>query len=137
MEKEIKEMFDLAMAARENAYAPYSHFKVGAVCKMKDGTFVTGCNVENSSYGATICAERNAMFKAISMGYKIGDFDCLLEVGDTPGICYPCGMCRQVMSEFYKPSDKIILCNIKGDYHVYRLDEILPYAFDKEDLKNV
>ena len=137
MNSNYKELFAKALNARDNAYASYSHFKVGACVLMKDGKMFTGCNVENASFGATNCAERTAIFKAISEGYEAGDFDKLLVLGDTDGLCYPCAICRQVMNEFFEKDSEIIVCNIKGDYKVYRFEELLPFAFEKEDLGNV
>lgn len=134
MDSKYKELYEKALNARNNAYAPYSNFKVGACVLMKDGKMFDGCNVENASYGATICAERNAILKAVSMGYKYGDFDKLLVLGDTKGLCYPCALCRQVMNEFFEKTCEIIVCNIKGDYKVYRFEELLPFAFEKGDL---
>lgn len=135
MGKDIyKIMYEKALEASKNAYAPYSNFKVGACVLMKDGTLIQGCNVENASYGLSNCAERTAIFTAIAKGYKKGDFDKLIEIGNTDGLCYPCGACRQVMAEFFDKDDEIICGNYKGEYKVYRLEELLPYSFNKEDL---
>ena len=134
IDSKYKELYAKALNARDNAYAPYSKFKVGACVLMKDGAMFDGCNIENASFGATNCAERTAIFKAVSNGYEYGDFDKLLVLGDTKGLCYPCAICRQVMSEFFEKTSEIIVCNIKGDYKVYRFEELLPFAFDKGEL---
>lgn len=126
MEKLIK----AARAARENAYVPYSKFKVGAAVLSKSGKVYVGCNVENASYGLTNCAERTAIFTAVSAGET--DLAALAVVADTIGPTAPCGSCRQVMAEF--GITKIILCNIKGESRVVSLDDLLPYSFTKNDL---
>lgn len=119
------DLIEAAKQARNNAYVPYSNFKVGAAVCTTDGQLYTGCNVENSSYGLTNCAERTAIFKAVSEGHR--DFTALAVVGDTVGPCMPCGACRQVMAEF--GISHIVLANLKGDIAVYTLDELLPSAF--------
>jgi len=98
MDKEIKELFDAAVKVKEKAYAPYSDFHVGSALRTKSGKIFTGCNVENSSYGVTICAERNAIFKMVSEGEQ--EISAILIVGDTEKFLPPCGACRQVMAEF-------------------------------------
>lgn len=129
------EMFRLAKDVRENAYTPYSQYKVGACVLMKNGKMFTGCNVENSSYGLTVCAERNAIFKAVSNGYKPGDFKDILIVTDSKdSIATACGACRQVIVEFFDGDSRIINANLEGDYFELSLEELLPFAFTKEDL---
>lgn len=98
---------NLAKAAAEKAYAPYSNFKVGAAVLTDDGHIFTGCNVENLSYGLTICAERVAITKAVSEGYV--NFTAIAIYGGPEGKAHPCGACRQVMSEFMGPSDRVII----------------------------
>ncbi|MPN10244.1 Cytidine deaminase [bioreactor metagenome] len=126
----MEELIKAARAARENAYVPYSKFKVGAAVLSKSGKVYVGCNVENASYGLTNCAERTAIFTAVSAGET--DLAVLAVVADTIGPTAPCGSCRQVMAEF--GISKIILCNIKGESRVVTLDDLLPYSFTKNDL---
>ena len=121
----IQKLIDCATVAREKSYSPYSCFGVGAALLCEDGTIYEGCNIENASYGLTNCAERTAIFKAVSEGYT--KFKALAVVADTEGPCSPCGACRQVISEFEIPY--IIMANLKGDYTVVELDELLPFRF--------
>ena len=118
-------VLEAALAARNRAYAPYSHFAVGAAVQAKSGVIYSGCNVENASYGLTICAERTALVQAIAAGER--EFSILAVVADTPQPVAPCGACRQVMAEF--GVDIIVLANLAGDVLVYRLEELLPAAF--------
>ena len=118
-------VLEAALAVRSRAYAPYSHFAVGAAVQAKSGAIYSGCNVENASYGLTVCAERNALFQAIAAGER--EFSILAVVADTPQPVVPCGACRQVMAEF--GVDIIVLANLAGDVLVYRLEELLPAAF--------
>ena len=120
-----QELLDAAISARERAYAPYSKFLVGAAVLAKSGKIYTGCNIENASYGLTVCAERNALFSAVGAGER--EFTALCVVGDTEAPISPCGACRQVMAEFKVP--RIILANLKGDVKEYTLEELLPYGF--------
>ena len=121
-----KELLEAALAARERAYAPYSKFLVGAAVRAESGKIYTGCNVENASYGLTVCAERNALFSAVGAGER--KFTALCVVGDTEEPISPCGACRQVMAEFKVP--RIILANLKGDVKEYTLEELLPLSFN-------
>lgn len=116
-----------AQAARENAHAPYSNFRVGAALRAKSGQVYTGCNVENSTYGLTVCAERVAIFKAISEGER--GFDAIAVVADTPVLTPPCGACRQLIWEFCGEVE-IILANLRGQKEVLRTSQILPRPFD-------
>ena len=125
----MEELIKAARAARENAYVPYSKFKVGAAVLSKSGKIFVGCNVENASYGLTNCAERTAIFTAVSAGET--DLTALAVVADTIGPTAPCGSCRQVMAEF--GISKIVLCNVKGESRVVSLDDLLPYSFTKID----
>ncbi len=125
MEKLIEE----AKKARLKAYAPYSNFQVGCAILLNDGTIITGCNVENASYGLSMCAERNAMFKMISMGYCKIDAKKMVIIGDTIDPISPCGACRQVMFELLTSSTEIYLTNLKGDVMKTNIDELLPYSF--------
>ena len=120
-----QELLNAALSARERAYAPYSKFLVGAAVLAKSGKTYTGCNIENASYGLTVCAERNALFSAVGAGER--EFIALCVVGDTEAPISPCGACRQVMAEFKVPC--IILANLKGDVKEYTLEELLPYGF--------
>lgn len=122
----IEKLVKRAIKAKEKAYAPYSNFKVGAVLFGKDGQIFFGCNVENASYGLSMCAERVALFKAVSEGYK--DFELLVLVSDSNEFCPPCGACRQVLWEFSRDL-KIVMLNQKGDTKEINLKELLPHAF--------
>lgn len=121
-----KELLSIADKAMENAYAPYSKFHVGAALLCKDGTVFTGCNIENATYGATNCAERTAIFKAVSEGQR--NFEAIAIVSSGGGETFPCGICRQVMAEF-SPELKIILRDENGTEHIYTLMELLPKSF--------
>jgi cytidine deaminase len=129
---------DLVVAARETrlfAYAPYSGFKVGAALLCDDGKIVAGCNVENATYGLTICAERAAVFKAISEGYRPGQFKAVAVVADTEAPTPPCGACRQILWEFCGDVD-VILANLSAVKDRRRLAELLPSPFDDRLLKS-
>lgn len=121
-----KELINHAKKAMENAYAPYSHFKVGAALLDKNGTVFLGCNIENASYGATCCAERIAVFKAISEG--VTTFEKIAIVSDSKKLTPPCGICRQVLLEFM-PEGAVILENEKGEIKTYTVKELLPVGF--------
>ena len=126
----LPEAVDLVAAARrarENAYARFSNFKVGAALQTADGSIVTGCNVENATYGLTICAERVAMFKAISDGHRA--FTRIAIVADTPTLTPPCGACRQILWEF-GGNLEIILANLDAQQTTYLLEALLPLPFD-------
>ena len=127
---EDKELIEVARKYREFSYSPYSKFKVGAAVLTKQGHVYGGCNLENSSYPVTNCAERTAIFKAVSEGEK--EFAALAVIADTEGPCSPCGACRQVMGEFH--INKIIMANLHGAVKVVTLEELLPYAFSSNDL---
>ena len=126
-----KQLCELAVAMLERAYVPYSHFPVGAALLCKDGTVFTGCNIENAAYGATVCAERTAIFKAVSEGHR--EFDTLVIAGRSDGYCVPCGTCRQVMMEF-APELTVICLNRRGESRKFALRELLPYGFDQSCL---
>lgn len=125
-------LIDEAKKARELAYVPYSKFQVGAALRTKDGQIIKGCNIENASYGLCNCAERTALFKAVSEG--LTEFDLLVVVADTEGPVSPCGACRQVISEFCEPNMEVILTNMKGDIGRTTVKELLPGAFSPKDL---
>lgn len=118
-----------AIEARERAYAPYSHYKVGAALLTTDGKVYTGCNVENAAYGPSMCAERVAVFKAISEG----DFDFMAIAIVTVNGGTPCGVCRQVLREF-APNLTVIIGDLEGNYRVLTLPDLLPHSFGPEDL---
>ena len=129
-ELEIQKLMDCAIKARENAYSPYSHFAVGAALLCEDGTLYEGCNIENASYGLTNCAERTAIFKAVSEGHI--KFKALAVVADTEGPCAPCCACRQVMAEFKIPL--IIMGNLMGNIKIVTIEELLPFSFSECDV---
>ncbi|MDD1367873.1 cytidine deaminase [Bacillus sp. MHSD_36] len=115
------------------AYIPYSKFPVGAALVTKEGKIYTGCNIENASYGLCNCAERTAIFKAVSEGER--DFSYLVITGETDGPISPCGACRQVIAEFCEPKMPVLLTNVKGDEKEVTVEQLLPGAFSVEDLK--
>lgn len=123
------ELIELAEKARENSYAPYSGYRVGAALRSCDGEVYCGCNIECASYSMTCCAERTAFFKAISEG--VSDFIEIAVVGgkeDTESLCFPCGACLQVMSEFCNENFKVIL-KFGSQIKVFRLSELMPNSF--------
>lgn len=122
----INELINNAIKAREHSYSPYSKFKVGAALKAKNGKVFTGCNIENSSYGLSICAEREAVFKAISSGEK--DLDTIVVVTDSNKLITPCGACRQVIWEFSK-NLTIVVVNLKGKKKKFKIKELLAHPF--------
>ncbi len=130
------ELIKLALEARKKAYSPYSGCKVGAALLTADGIVYTGCNIENASYGLTVCAERTAFFKALSDGHK--DFEIIAVTGgreeNPETYFYPCGACRQIMSEFCGADFKIITAVSEEDYTVNSLSELLPFSFGREDI---
>lgn len=129
---EDKELVRLAIEARNMAYVPYSRFPVGAAVETEDGSVFTGCNIENASFGATNCGERTAIFKAVSEGHKV--IKKIAVVGDMSTFTAPCGICRQVITEFASKDIEIILVKNEEEYIKKTLEEILPGAFTKEDL---
>lgn len=118
----------------DKAYAPYSKFHVACIIAMKDGKFIPGVNVENASYGATICAERNAITTAVAMGYKKGDFDKIYVMVSGDKLSTPCFICRQVITEFFDKDSEVILMGKNGDSKTYKVSDMCPYPFDSEDL---
>lgn len=129
---ENRELVLLAMEAMEKAYAPYSKFKVGAALLAKDGRVFLGCNVENASFGATICAERTAVTKAISEGVR--EFEKIAIVASSGEYAAPCGICRQVLYEFM-PDGEVILNSLNEGMREMKLKELLPMGFRGEDIK--
>ena len=118
----------------DKAYAPYSKFHVACIIEMIDGKFIPGVNVENASYGAAICAERNAITTAVSMGYKKGDFKKLYVMVSGDKLSTPCFICRQVICEFFDKDSEIVLMGKNGEMEVHTVLEMCPYPFDSEDL---
>ncbi len=128
-------MRDKLVKLLENSYSPYSHFRVASIAVMKDGREFGGVNVENASYGASICAERSAILSAISAGYKRYDFETLYVMCDNDKIGMSCFVCRMVISEMFEPDKKIIAMNPNGDEEVHTVSELCPYPFGEEDLQ--
>ena len=135
-EFEVKNLLRMANDAKERAYVPYSGFRVGACLKGASGAYYFGCNIENAAYTPTVCAERTAFFNAISSGER--DFAAIAVAGGKDGVISgsfpPCGVCRQVLSEFCDGEMPIICANRKGEYKMVSLDDLLPYAFSKKDM---
>ena len=133
----MKEMIAMAIENLKNSYAPYSHFNVSAVVLMSSGKIYSGVNVENASYSVGSCAERNALYHAVSEGERALEMLCL--VGGKDGMiddyCMPCGMCRQAMREFGNPDTiKIVSAKSIDDYKEFTLSELLPQSFGPDDL---
>jgi len=124
-------LLEMAYEATKRAYVPYSKFKVGAALLTEDGKVFTGCNIECASYGGTNCAERTAVFKAVSEGYT--KFKAIAVVSASDSIAYPCGICRQVLNEFAPDID--IILDDNGTMQVINLKEMLPYSFGPSDLR--
>lgn len=134
--KQIQELIRQALDARRNAYAPYSHFKVGASLLTESGDIFSGANVENASYGATICAERSAILQAIFHGQKQIVAIAIVGFAEDSKIdyAYPCGICRQVLNEFSTAKTIIIVAKSIETYEVYTMAEILPHGFGPDNL---
>ena len=129
----MQNLVEKAYAAKQNSYAPYSGFHVGAALLCGDGTIFTGCNIENAAYSPTNCAERTAVFKAVSEGYR--SFLAIAVAGSSGEYLAPCGVCRQVLMEFCDPdSFLVILAKNQTQYQSFRLGELFPHAFSKTDL---
>jgi len=127
-----EELVAAAKAARENSYAPFSEFRVGAALETEDGDIIAGCNVESASYGLTVCAERVAIWKAISEGkHKIKN---IAVVADTEELTPPCGVCRQIIWEF-GGNVPVTLANLNGKRETLEMKDLLPRAFDTKFLK--
>lgn len=135
-----RELIEQAIKGRMYSYAPYSGFRVGAAIETKEGEVYTGCNIENAAYGPTNCAERTAIFKAVSEGKR--NFSQIAIIGGkeagsiVTGYATPCGVCRQVMMEFCDPGDfKIIVAKSVDDYIVYTLEQLMPEGFGPNNLE--
>ncbi|KAK3825509.1 MAG: cytidine deaminase-like protein [Benniella sp.] len=132
-DKQIDELIDLCLAAREHSYSPYSKFRVGAALRTVDGKIYQGCNVENASYGGAICAERTAFVKAVSEGHR--RFVAIAVATDYNQFSTPCGICRQFMNEFGKNLE-VFFVNDDRTYKRAILADLLPYAFGPDDMEN-
>ena len=132
MNKEL--LINKSIEATKLSYSPYSNFKVGAAILMKDGNIVMGANIENASYGLTMCAERNTVFKAMLDGYKKEDMIAMALCADADEVPYPCGACRQVLSELFPLDAPIFVHNTRGMILETNVKELLPYIFNKENL---
>lgn len=132
MKSETSDLIKTATRARENAFAPYSNFQVGAAVETANGKIYTGCNVENASYGLTVCAERIAIWKAMSEGER--EFTKIVVVADTAELTPPCGACRQIIWEFCGDI-AVVLANLKGKSETLQMSELFPKAFGREFLK--
>lgn len=133
-----EDLIRAALGARKTAYTPYSHYQVGAALLAENGEIITGCNIENASYGATCCAERTAIFKAVSEGKR--RFTAIAIAGGMEGeepadYAYPCGICRQVMNEFGGEELKVIVAKSVTEYREHLLKELLPHGFGGESIK--
>lgn len=128
-------LIEKAFEARENAYAPYSGFQVGACVQTKDGMFIPGANVENAAFGSTNCAERNAVFAAYSRGYRKEDIAAVAIVTGADKLTTPCGACRQVLSELLEADTPIILSNRRNTV-LTNITELFPFSFGMEDLNS-
>lgn len=130
-----EQLIQSAIDATKNCHVPYSKFKVGAAILMKDGTVITGANIENSSYGLSMCAERSALYHAHLKGYRKDDIVSMAIIGPTSGPISPCGACRQVMHELMHANTPIMLSNLKKEIKNTTPETLLPYAFSSKDLK--
>jgi cytidine deaminase len=127
-----KDLVKVAKEAMKNAYVPYSKFRVGAALLTAEGKVFSGCNIENASFGGTNCAERTALFKAISEGNR--KFIKIAVISDSSDFTYPCGICRQVLSEWGLDME-VIVANCNEEFRVHKLRDILPYAFTNENME--
>lgn len=136
----VEKLIEKALAARKNAYTPYSHFQVGAALLTESGQIYTGCNIENAAYGSTVCAERCAIFKAVSEGALSLKAIAIAggsekETDILSGYAFPCGVCRQVMREFAKDAVfKVVVARSITDFQIFSLKELLPNSFGPENL---
>ncbi|WP_028595861.1 cytidine deaminase [Paenibacillus assamensis] len=129
-----QQLMELARQARERAYTPYSHFKVGAALLDNEGNVHMGCNVENAAYGPTNCAERTALFRAIADGCSAKSFTAIAVIGDTTAPITPCGVCRQVLVELCSADMPVYMGNLNGQLVETTIGELLPGAFDVSSL---
>ncbi|HHX80573.1 MAG TPA: cytidine deaminase [Acholeplasmataceae bacterium] len=129
-----EKLYEKVIIAYQNAYTPYSKFNVGAALLMKDGSIITGSNIENASYGLSNCAERSALFAAYSQGYRKEDIVKMMVIGATDRPISPCGACRQVMSELIDAEVEVVLTNLNKDFKSLKVKDLLPYSFSDGDL---
>ena len=129
-----KRIFDILKDNLKNSYSPYSEFPVSAAVVTVDSEVFTGVNIENASYGATVCAERTAIFKAVAAGKRRGDLQALYVMVGSGKIGMPCFMCRQVISEFFDPECLVVCFSTTGDREEYKVKELCPHPFTSEDL---
>ena len=127
-----RKLYEMAKEATKNSFAPFSQFHVGAALLADDGRIFTGCNVENSSYGVTICAERTALVKAVSEGHR-DDLERIAIVGNSEDYCWPCGSCRQMLYEF-NPDMTVLVAKGDGQFVSLKLHELLPHGFGPKSL---
>ncbi len=127
----MKYLVDSAKEVLVNAYAPYSNFPVGCALEMNDGTIFHGVNVENISFGGTICAERSAITAAVSNGYRKGDFKAIAIIANTKSYVRPCHICRQTFTEFFDKDMKVAMSNKDGEFEVLSVAELTPYSFEE------
>ena len=139
-QEQIVQLIGRAFESRKNAYAPYSNFHVGAALLAANGKVYPGCNIENASYGDTVCAERVAFFGAVQEGER--DFDAIAIVGGPSqektflsDYAFPCGICRQVMSEFCRDDFQVIVARSLDDYQIHSLGELIPFGFGRSQLE--
>ena len=138
----VEELIRKALEARKNSYTPYSHFQVGAALLTESGQIYTGCNIENAAYGPTVCAERCAIFKAVSEGERSLKAIAIAggsenETDILSGYAFPCGVCRQVMREFAKDASfKVIVARSTAEYQIFSLEELLPNSFGPGNLSD-
>lgn len=132
---DFNKLIDLAIAAKDNSYSPYSHFRVGCALVLKDGNYITGSNIENASYGATNCAERSAIFAAYSQGYTKEDIIGLAVTSDMPEAVPPCCICRQVMVELLNHEIPILMVGQNRNYTITNVQELVPFQFTETELK--
>jgi cytidine deaminase len=130
----MKELFDAAKNVLQNSYSEYSHFKVAAALRMKNGEIITGVNVENASFGLTNCAERTALFTAYTKGYRKEDIQELLITTEQDELISPCGACRQVIRELMEDNAKVHMTTLDGKIKTVENKELLPFAFTESDL---
>ena len=129
-----RNLIEMAAAAMKNSYSPYSRFKSGAAIECSDGSVFTGCNIENSAFGATICAETVAVTSAVSSGRR--SFKRIAVISEGSAYCFPCGTCRQLLNEF-SPEMELLSARADGRYVSYPLTTMLPMAFGKEQIGNL
>ena len=130
----IEKKYELVLKAYNNAYAKYSNFQVGAVVITRDGKYFLGSNIENASFGLTNCAERSALFSAYSNGVRKDDIEELVLIGKSNDFLYPCGACRQVISELMNRDSKITLFRLDKNYKEIKVNDLMPFIFDESEL---